>query len=115
MSEPDYFIDILNGIDIKKGVITANLAPKMITLKTSQGYFTINSNIIKAINWGINLGERFVIRLFCNDGFEVDLDYIDPDNQIFLTSLIGPHWKKYLHTTHQARYSEWLADQPNDD
>jgi len=89
--------------------------PRMLTLKTNLGYFSLNANSIKAINWGMNMGERYVIKMFLIDGPEIDLDYLDSDNQIFLSSLIGPNWKKYLHATHQIKYSEWLADQPNDD
>lgn len=76
---------------------------KLLTFKTNQGYFSINSSSIKAINWGINLGERFVIRMFCNDGPDFDIDYLDPDNQIFLRLLVGPHWKKYLHESHRDK------------
>lgn len=114
MSGSDHVVEIINGIAINDGELTAIITPKLLTVKTKQGFLTINSNTINRINWAVNLGEEIVIRVIA-EGIDFDLDYLDKDNQSFLYSLLGSRWKRYLHPSHKAKYDKWVADQSDDD
>lgn len=79
------------------------LKPMFVSLKTTEGFVTIKADIIREINWNIPINDEFVIRVFMEDDFYFDVDYMDRDNQRFFFELLGYLWKTFLHPSHKAK------------